>query len=175
MAITIWFTGLPCSGKSTLADTLRRDLESRGLRCALLDGDDLRRGLCADLTFSATDRVENIRRAAEVARLLLQHVDVVLATFVSPLRSHRNQARTVIGPDQFVEVFVDCPVDVCEQRDVKGMYRRAREGQIENFTGIHAPYETPEGGAIVIPTHQRSIEESLDELKLRLAPHFQKV
>ncbi len=172
MATTVWFTGLPCSGKSTLAEALRQELGRRGFTTSMLDGDDLRRGLCVDLTFSEQDRLENIRRAAEVARILMRQADFVLASFVSPLRAHRERARQIIGREDFVEVFVDCPLRVCEARDVKGMYRKARAGQIENFTGIDAPYETPDGGAIVISTHSQSVGESIDDLIRQLAPRL---
>ncbi|MEJ5208851.1 adenylyl-sulfate kinase [Denitratimonas sp. CY0512] len=142
--VCIWFTGLSGSGKSTLANRLERHLHAQGLHTYLLDGDNIRHGLNRDLGFTEEDRVENIRRAAEVARLMVDAGLIVLASFISPYRSERRMARELFGPGQFIEVFVDTPLDICEARDPKGLYRRARAGEIPNFTGIGAPYERPE-------------------------------
>jgi adenylyl-sulfate kinase len=168
-AITVWFTGLPCSGKSTLAESLYVRL-SGNRKVIHIDGDDLRRGLNSDLSFSAADRRENIRRAAHVSALLMKSFDVVLASFVSPSHSDRQLAREIVGNGRFIEVFVDCPLEVCEQRDVKGMYRQARNGELKNFTGIQASYETPRAPEIVIKTGNQVVEASLSELELLLTP-----
>ena len=140
---TIWFTGLSGSGKSTLSSMLKIVLESRGDPVVLLDGDALRSGLNRDLGFSALDRAENIRRAAEVAKILCDAGHTVLAAFITPLESLRQAVRSLFRPDAFVEVFLDCPLAVCETRDPKGLYCRARKGDIPEFTGISSPFERP--------------------------------
>lgn len=139
----IWFTGLSGAGKSTIAISLERLLHARGVHSYLLDGDDLRQGLNRDLGFTPEARVENIRRAGEVARLMVNAGLVVVAAFISPYRADRQMVRERFSPGDFVEVFVDTPLAVCEQRDPKGLYLRARRGEIQNFTGISAPYEEP--------------------------------
>jgi bifunctional enzyme CysN/CysC len=140
----VWFTGLSGSGKSTLANALEVALHDRGLRTYLLDGDNLRHGLNRDLGFTEADRVENIRRAAEVARVMADAGLVVLTAFISPYSRDRDMARDLVGPQRFMEVYVDTPLEVCEARDVKGLYRKARLGEIPNMTGIQSPYEAPE-------------------------------
>jgi adenylyl-sulfate kinase len=167
-AITVWFTGLPCSGKTTLASALYLKLSAQR-RVFHVDGDDLRKGLNSDLSFTEADRRENVRRAAHLSVLLMSSHEVVLASFVSPMASDRRLAREIIG-DRFVEVFVDCPLEVCERRDVKGMYRKARSGELKNFTGIQARYETPVAPEIVIETGTQAVERSLAELEARLTP-----
>jgi bifunctional enzyme CysN/CysC len=148
-----WFTGLSGSGKSTIANEVSVVLTGRGVPHVVLDGDALRLGLNRDLGFSEADRVENIRRAAEVAKLMADSGLTVLVSLISPYRTDREHARDIIGPERFVEVFVDTPLDLCEQRDPKGLYKKARSGLIPNFTGIDAPYEAPENPAVrIIPS-----------------------
>jgi adenylyl-sulfate kinase len=164
-ARTLWFTGLPGAGKSTLADALFGHLRAAGLACARLDGDGLRGGLNADLGFSPADRRENIRRAAEVARLFNDAGLLVVASFVSPQQADRDLARAIIGAPRFVEIFVDASLQVCESRDPKGMYRRARAGEIAMFTGVSAAYEPPSGEAVIrVDTNRDTPQQSLAEL-----------
>lgn len=144
MSRTIWFTGLPGAGKSTLARTLEQALTGRGLACAVLDGDELRRGLCRDLGYSAADRSENIRRAAEVALLLNCAGTYAIVALISPLAEDRAKARGIVGTGAMIEVHVSTPLAVCESRDPKGLYKRARLDEIADFTGIGAPYEAPQ-------------------------------
>jgi bifunctional enzyme CysN/CysC len=139
-----WFTGLSGSGKSTIADAMASALHARGIRTYLLDGDNIRHGLNKDLGFSDADRIENIRRVAEMAKLMVDAGLVVLTAFISPFRSERDMARQMFESDEFIEVFVDTPLEICEQRDAKGLYKKARAGDIPNFTGIGSPYEEPE-------------------------------
>ena len=143
-ACVVWFTGLPCSGKSTVAHAVERTLYDEGRRVYVLDGDNVRHGLCGDLGFSLEERNENIRRVAEVAALLCDGGIIVLTAFISPLRSERSMARSKLPSGRFFEVFCNADLAVCEKRDVKGMYRRARRGEIDNYTGISSPYEAPE-------------------------------
>jgi adenylylsulfate kinase len=157
----IWFTGLSGSGKSTLATHLEFQLYSQDFKTYLLDGDNVRVGLNKDLDFSDDSRKENIRRIAEVSRLFLDAGLVVLSAFISPFEEDRNQVRTIVGPENFLEVFVDCPLEICEQRDVKGLYKRARKGEVKNFTGISSPYERPLNPDITVNTHLQSLNESL--------------
>jgi bifunctional enzyme CysN/CysC len=168
----VWFTGLPASGKSTIANLVERALHARGVRTYLLDGDNLRHGLTSDLGFTAADRVENIRRVGEVARLFVDAGAVVLCSFISPFRVERRAIRERLDPGEFIEVFVDAPIEECERRDPKGLYARARAGAITNFTGIDSPYEEPEHPELVLPTHRRSPEACaqlvLEELEKRL-------
>jgi len=161
----IWFTGLPSSGKTTLAFHLREKLERLGLRVYLLDGDQLRSGLNSDLGFSEKDRSENIRRAAEVARLFADAGHVVLATFISPYAADRAKAIQIIGRNRFYLVFVDCELTICEARDVKGLYKKARGGEIDLFTGIDAPYERPLHYDQVVNTSMLSLQESVMQLE----------
>ena len=140
----VWFTGLSGSGKSTLANLLEKRLHAAGRHTCLLDGDNLRQGLNRDLGFSDADRVENIRRVAEVSRLMVDAGLIVLVSFISPFRSDRRMARSLFAEGEFVEVYVDTPIEVCEERDVKGLYAKARRGELKNFTGIDSPYEAPE-------------------------------
>lgn len=164
----VWFTGLSGAGKTTLARVLRSRLERQGLNVYLLDGDVLRTGLNSDLGFSPADRSENIRRAAEVARLLAEEGYCVLATFISPYRADRQKARQIVGPHRFKEVYISCPLGICESRDVKGLYQKARAGLIPDFTGIHSPYEAPDQPEVVIATDQLSVEEAIDKLQQEL-------
>ncbi len=160
---TLWFTGLSGSGKSTLANELEKRLVAAGKHTMLLDGDNVRMGLNSNLGFSEGDRVENIRRIAEVAKLMNDAGLIVLTSFISPFEKDRSRARKIIG-DDFVEIYIDTPLEECEKRDVKGLYKRARSGEIADFTGISSPYEAPEHAEIVISTDGKRVEESLDEL-----------
>lgn len=160
----IWFTGLSGSGKSTLAVQLEYELATRGYKTYLLDGDTMRAGLNRDLTFSDADRVENIRRIGEVSRLILDAGIIVLSAFISPFRKDREHVQSIVGADRFIEVFVDTPLEICEQRDVKGLYKKARAGEIQQFTGISSPYERPENPAVTIATQQVSVEEAVAAL-----------
>ena len=146
----IWLTGLSGSGKSTLADALEKELHARDKRTYVLDGDNVRQGLNKDLGFTDADRVENLRRVAEVSRLMLDAGLIVIAAFISPFRAERRMARDLIGPQHFIEVFVDTPLEVCEQRDPKGLYKKARSGLLPHMTGISSPYERPENPDLVV-------------------------
>jgi len=155
----VWLTGLSGSGKSTLAHTVEEQLFQRGCLSYVFDGDNVRHGLCKDLGFTEEDRTENIRRIAEMCKLFVDAGVVALTAFISPLHSDREMVRKLLGKD-FIEIFVQCPVEVCEQRDVKGLYKRARAGEIDNFTGISAPYEEPASPDLVVNTSELSLEES---------------
>lgn len=159
--ITLWFTGLSGSGKSTVAVAMEEALYERGCRTYILDGDNIRGGINRDLGFSPEDRVENIRRIGEIAKLYRESGVINLVAFISPYRAERDLARSLSNGDDFVEVFVECPVDVCEQRDPKGLYKKARAGEIPEFTGISAPYETPENPEIHLRTDQATLEENV--------------
>jgi bifunctional enzyme CysN/CysC len=158
----IWLTGLSGAGKSTLANALEKRLWGRSMRTYLLDGDNVRHGLNSDLGFTQQDRAENIRRVAEVSKLMVDAGLVVITAFISPFRAERQLARSLFGDGEFVEVFVDTPLMVAEQRDPKGLYRRARRGELKHFTGIDSPYEIPENPEIVIDTTSMSVQESAD-------------
>ncbi len=160
----LWFTGLSGSGKSTLAVQLEAQLFERGFKTYLLDGDNIRAGLNKDLSFTDEGRVENIRRIGEVSKLLLDAGVIVLSAFISPFRADRDQVRAIVGEDNFVEVYVDAPLEVCEQRDVKGLYKKARAGEVKNFTGIDSPYEAPVQPDVHIPTHLQSVDDSIEQL-----------
>jgi len=157
---TVWLTGLSGSGKSTIAVELEKRLLERGVRTYILDGDNIRHGLNKNLGFSPEDRTENIRRIGEVAKLFSDAGLVALTAFISPYRADRDQVRAIMQAGDFVEVFVDCPVEVCEQRDVKGLYKKARAGEIKEFTGISAPYEAPATPELVLDTSGLSVEQS---------------
>ena len=157
----LWFTGLSGSGKSTVAIALERELHSRGLLCRILDGDNIRSGINNNLGFSAEDRVENIRRIAEVGHLFVDTGIITIAAFISPNNQLREMAAEIIGKDDFVEVFVSTPLEECEKRDVKGLYAKARRGEIKNFTGISAPFEAPEHPDITLDTSKLPVEESV--------------
>ncbi|MGB1036952.1 MAG: adenylyl-sulfate kinase, partial [Candidatus Puniceispirillales bacterium] len=149
-----WFTGLSGSGKSTIANAFSSALHARGIRTYLLDGDNIRHGINKDLGFKDVDRVENIRRVAEIAKLMVDAGLVVLTAFISPFRAERDMARHMFEKDEFIEVFVNTPLDICEQRDAKGLYKKARAGDIPNFTGIGSPYEEPEHPQIILDPSQ---------------------
>ena len=161
----LWFTGLSGSGKSTIANALEVELHGRGLHTYILDGDNVRQGLNRDLGFTDTDRVENIRRIAEVARLMMDAGLIVMTSFISPFRRERDLARELIGPENFIEIFVDTPLEVCEQRDVKGLYKKAREGKIPNMTGVNSPYEAPLAPDVTIRTQETPLAESVRALR----------
>ncbi len=160
-AKVIWFTGLSGSGKSTLAVQLEAYLFQQGYKPYLLDGDTIRTGLNKDLSFTDKGRVENIRRIGEVTKLLLDAGVIVLSAFISPFRADREQVKKIVGSENFIEVFVDAPLEVCEQRDVKGLYKRARAGEVKNFTGIDSPYEVPEHPDVVIHTNEINVDQAL--------------
>ena len=166
--LVIWFTGLPGSGKSTIAKHVERALHAAGRHTYCLDGDNLRHGLCRDLGFTLKDRAENIRRAGEVARLMLDAGLIVLCAFISPYRAERRMVRSLIGPDGFCEVFVDTPLEICMQRDPKGLYAKARMGLLRNVTGLDSPYEMPETPDLHLRTGGRSLEESVSEVLVHL-------
>ena len=157
----IWFTGLSGSGKSTLATHLEFQLYSQNFKTYLLDGDNVRTGLNNDLDFTDYSRKENIRRIGEVSKLFLDAGLIVLSAFISPFEEDRNQVRSIVRPENFIEIFVDCPLEICEDRDVKGLYKKARLGEVKNFTGITSPYERPLNPDITISTHLLSLNESL--------------
>lgn len=163
-SLVIWFTGLSGSGKSTIANLLEKSLFEHGIKTYSLDGDNIRRGLSKGLSFSREDRFENNRRIAEVARLFVDAGMVAITAFISPLKEDREQAREIIGDEYFVEIFVNTPLVVCEERDTKGFYKKARAGEIENFTGISAPYEAPENPDFEINTVEESAEEAVERL-----------
>lgn len=162
--LTIWFTGLSGSGKSTLSVALEERLTGMGCRTYRLDGDNVRSGLCRDLTFSPEDRIENIRRIGEMATLFRDAGIINLTAFISPYLRDREMARSLATEEDFVEVFVDTPLEVCEQRDPKGLYKKARAGSIQNFTGISAPYEEPESPEVHLNSGDLTIEQCVDQL-----------
>jgi len=155
----LWFTGLSGAGKSTLANAVEDELHRLGCRTYVFDGDNIRHGLCKDLAFSEQDRTENIRRIGEVAKLCLDAGLIVLTAFISPFRKDRQWVRSIIPEGDFIEVYCHCPIEVCEDRDVKGLYRRARAGEIPNFTGISSPYEEPEHAEVIVETSEHGVAE----------------
>ncbi|MES9971389.1 MAG: adenylyl-sulfate kinase [Candidatus Thiodiazotropha sp.] len=160
----LWFTGLSGSGKSTLAHALEERLHQRDCRTYVFDGDNVRHGLCRDLGFSIEDRTENIRRIGEMSKLFVDAGIIALTAFISPIRQDRDNVRSLFQADDFIEVYVKASVETCESRDVKGLYKKARAGEIPNFTGISSPYEVPENPEIIIDTENREIEECVDSL-----------
>jgi len=161
---TVWMTGLSGSGKSTLAVALEKALWDRGVRSFVLDGDNVRHGLNKDLGFSPEDRNENIRRIGEVAKLFTEAGVINATAFISPYRADRDQVRSLMADGDFIEVYIDCPIDVCEERDPKGLYKKARAGQIPEFTGISAPYEAPNTPELTLKTAELSEEQALQKL-----------
>ena len=162
--VMVWFTGLSGSGKSTVAIAVERELQRRGLLCRILDGDNIRSGINNNLGFSETDRVENIRRIAEVGKLFVDTGIITLAAFISPNNALRRMAADIIGAEDFLEVYVSTPLEVCEQRDVKGLYAKARRGEIKEFTGVSAPFEVPEHPALSLDTSVLTVEESVEKV-----------
>ena len=171
-AICVWFTGLSGSGKSTLASHLEEELFKKGYKTYVLDGDNVRNGLSKDLTFTEKDRDENLRRIAEVAKLMCDAGIIVIAAFVSPFIHERQMLRNIIG-DLYNEVFVDTPLEICEQRDIKGLYKKARRGEIANFTGIGSPYEPPLTAEIRVETKNLSINQSVSLVLENILPKIQ--
>jgi adenylylsulfate kinase len=163
-SLVLWFTGLPSSGKSTIAHTLEKKLYNLGIRTYTLDGDNIRHGLCSDLGFTPEDRAENLRRVAEVIKLFLDAGLVVLCAFVSPFKKDRERVRKIVGEENFIEIYCRCPVEVCKTRDLKGFYQKAERGEIKNYTGISAPYEEPETPDLILDTHILSVEESVERV-----------
>ena len=162
--VMLWFTGLSGSGKSTVAIALERELQKRGLLCRILDGDNIRSGINKGLGFTAEDRRENIRRIAEVAKLFVDTGIITITAFISPSNDLRRMASDIIGAEDFKEVYISTPLEVCEARDVKGLYAKARRGEIKNFTGISAPFEAPEHPALSIDTSKVSLEDSVKQI-----------
>lgn len=162
--VCLWFTGLSGSGKSTLANALELALHERGRHTMLLDGDNVRHGLCRDLDMSVTDRSENIRRVAEVARLMVDAGLIVVTAFISPIARDRAAARSLFAADEFIEIFVDTPLSVCEARDPKGLYLKARQGLIKDFTGLDSPYERPQQPELIVDTEADSVECILERI-----------
>ncbi|WP_349431868.1 adenylyl-sulfate kinase [Methylomarinum sp. Ch1-1] len=158
----LWFTGLSGSGKSTLAHAVEDRLHKLGISTFVLDGDNVRHGLCSDLGFTDADRVENIRRISEVAKLLSEAGVITLTAFISPFREDRNAARKLMPHGDFLEIYCQCPLETCEQRDVKGLYKKARAGEIPFFTGIDSPYEEPERPELIVKTGENSLDECVD-------------
>jgi len=172
-ARVVWMTGLSGSGKTTIAKYLEKELHQQGFLTQLLDGDNIRSGINNNLGFSEEDRTENIRRIAEVSKLFLNCGVITINCFVSPTKAIRQEARSIIGEDDFIEVFVDTPIAICEARDVKGLYKKARKGEIKDFTGISAPFEAPEQ-AIKIQTENHTVAESAQILLDQLIPKIKK-
>lgn len=168
--VMIWFTGLSGSGKSTLAIAMERELQKRGLLCRILDGDNIRSGINNNLGFSEADRMENIRRIAEIGKLFVDTGIITLAAFISPNNDMREMAANIIGKQDFMEIYISTPLEECEQRDVKGLYAKARRGEIKNFTGISAPFEVPAHPALSLDTSKLSVEESVNKLLELILP-----
>ena len=169
-SVMIWFTGLSGSGKSTIAIALERELQKRGLLCRILDEDNIRSGINNNLGFSAEDRVENIRRIAEVGKLFVETGSITLAAFISPNNELREMASRIIGKENFLEIYVSTPLEECERRDIKGLYAKARKGEIRNFTGISAPFEAPAHPDLSLDTSKLSVEESVNRLLELILP-----
>lgn len=163
-SVVVWLTGLSGSGKSTLANAVEEKLHALGCRTFVLDGDNVRHGLCGDLGFSEGDRTENIRRIGEMTKLFAEAGVITLAAFISPFRADRRRVRQLLAPEDFVELYCHCSLAVCEDRDVKGMYRRARAGEIRDFTGISSPYEEPENAELVVDTGQLPLDPCVDQV-----------
>ncbi|WP_099465510.1 adenylyl-sulfate kinase [Parabacteroides provencensis] len=172
-SVMIWFTGLSGSGKSTIAIALERELNKRKLLCRILDGDNIRSGINNNLGFSAEDRIENIRRIAEVSKLFIDTGIITIAAFISPNNEMREMASSIIGKDNFLEIYVSTPLEECEKRDVKGLYAKARKGEIKDFTGISAPFEAPSCPALSLDTSILSVEESVNLLLELILPRVQ--
>jgi adenylylsulfate kinase len=169
-SITIWLTGLSGSGKSTLAIALEKELYARGFVCCILDGDNIRSGINSNLGFSPLDRMENIRRIAEVSKLFIEAGIITIAAFISPTYELRKMAASIIGEDNFVEIYISTPLEECERRDVKGLYTQARKGEIKEFTGISAPFETPLNPALSIDTSIFTVDEAILQLLQLILP-----
>ncbi|WP_300813327.1 adenylyl-sulfate kinase [uncultured Bacteroides sp.] len=173
-SVMVWFTGLSGSGKSTIAIALERELHKRGLLCRILDGDNIRSGINRNLGFSAEDRVENIRRIAEVSKLFIDTGIITIAAFISPGNDIRQMAADIIGRENFLEIYVSTPLEECERRDVKGLYARARRGEIKDFTGVSAPFDVPASPALTLDTSVLTLEECVNRLLELVLPKIQK-
>jgi len=156
----LWFTGLSGSGKSTLAHCVEEELYQFGCRTIVLDGDNVRHGLCGDLGFSDVDRKENLRRIGEISKLFVEAGVITLTAFISPFADDRNRVKSLMNQSEFIEIFVDCSIDVCERRDTKGLYKKARKGEVANFTGISSPYQPPKNPDLVVDTGSQTLDES---------------
>ncbi|MGM0933380.1 MAG: adenylyl-sulfate kinase [Bacteroidota bacterium] len=167
-SFVVWFTGLSGSGKSTIANRVEHELYKQGIKTFSLDGDNIRKGLNNNLGFTAEDRQENLRRIAEVAKLFVESGAVVIASFISPLKKDRELIKEIIGKKDYIEVFVNTSLEECERRDIKGLYKKARAGEIRNFTGIDAPYENPENPDIEIKTEEENLEDAIKRIVLHL-------
>lgn len=163
-SVILWFTGLSGAGKSTLAHAVEQRLFDMGCRTFVFDGDNVRHGLCSDLGFAAEDRVENIRRVGEMTKLFLETGVIPLTAFISPFRSDRERVRSLVPHGEFLEIYCRASIDVCEQRDVKGLYKRARTGEIKNFTGISSPYEEPQDPELIVDTGSQPLEECVEQV-----------
>ena len=173
-AKVFWMTGLSGSGKSTIAIGVEKELHKRGYLTQILDGDNVRSGISNNLGFSGDDRTENIRRISEVSKLFLNCGIITINSFVSPTIKIREQAKQIIGAENFIEIFINAPLEICENRDVKGLYKKARNGEIENFTGINAPFEAPLNPEIEIKTAELSVEQSIQKLLENILPLIEK-
>lgn len=163
-SVIIWFTGLSGSGKSTLAHAVEEELHQDGCRTFVFDGDNVRHGLCANLSFSEEDRHENIRRIGEMAKLFIEAGVIALTAFISPYRADRERVRALVSENDFIEIYCNSPLEVCEARDVKGLYKRARKGEIKNYTGISSPYEEPEHPDLVLDTASETVETNVEKV-----------
>lgn len=170
-SVIVWFTGLSGAGKSTLAHAVEERLYQSGYRTFVFDGDNVRHGLCRDLGFTDQDRRENIRRIAELAKLMLEAGIITLTAFISPFRAERNLARNLVPQGDFIEIYCGCDLSVCEERDVKGLYKKARQGDIPYFTGVSSPYEVPEKPELAIDTGKHSVEYCVDRVMALLSEH----
>lgn len=169
-SILLWFTGLSGSGKSTIANVVEQQLHKQGIKTYTLDGDNIRKGVNSDLTFAPEDRTENIRRIAEIANLMVDAGLVVLAAFVSPYKKDRDNIKNTVKDVNFVEIYINTSIEECERRDVKGLYKKARAGEIKNMTGISAPYEAPENPDIEIKTEEKTVEEAVNYIISQIKP-----
>lgn len=167
-SVILWFTGLSGSGKSTLAHAVEAALFTKGCRTFVFDGDNVRHGLCADLGFSNEDRKENIRRIGEMAKLFMEAGVIAMTAFISPFRADRDKVRSLVDPGDFIEIYCSAPIEICEQRDVKGLYAKAREGKIAEFTGISSPYEPPLKAELVVDTANHSLDVCVDQVVVYL-------
>lgn len=163
-SVIVWFTGLSGSGKSTIAHTLEEKLHKMGCHTFVLDGDNVRHGLCGDLAFTDQDRVENIRRVGEVAKLFMEAGMIVLTAFISPFKNDRETVRSMVGENDFIEVYCDSAIEVCESRDIKGLYKKARAGEIKDFTGISSPYEEPKTPELIVHSGMDSLEDCVQKV-----------
>jgi len=163
-SVILWFTGYSGSGKSSLAHYVEEQLYQRHCKTFVLDGDNVRHGLCGDLGFSIDDRMENIRRIGEVAKLMMEAGVIALTAFISPFKAERMRARQLVPHGEFLEIYCNCPLEICEQRDVKGLYKKARKGEVKDFTGISSPYEPPERAELVVNTGIDSLEDCAEQV-----------